>query len=253
MGGLIKTVLRSLRKSAPAAAAAPEAPPLIQAWGVAIPKPEGGAVYWPGIFEARDLENAKEIALTPDDAMTTAQRWGVETEFTVEHIASRIGVNERNRVIDFGCGPGRMSRALIERFGCSVVGVDIAQGMREQATAYVGSPRFQAVSPQEFDAMVAQGFAADFGLACWSLQHCIYPALEIARIANSLLLEAPFLLINGTLRLVPTNVGWHSDGEDLDARMAERFTQLERLQFPEGVATPEVIRASSISWWQRRL
>jgi SAM-dependent methyltransferase len=208
-------------------------------------------VYWPGIFEARTLEAAKATAVTPEKNMSTEERWTRETEFTIELIASRLTINEKNRVLDFGCGAGRMSRALIGRFGCSVVGVDQAQNMREHAIAYVDSPRFTAVSPEQLDAMVAGGYAVDFGLACWVLQHCMYPALQVARIANALGADAPFLLVNSVLRLIPTNLGWRSDGEDLDALMAQRFAELERLNFPPEVAAEDVINSSSISWWQR--
>ena len=255
MGRMIKTVLQSLRKS-PAPADLPARPDLAgPGWAPAAPPPslDGSAEYWPGIFEANSLENAKEIALTPEKGMSTEERWELETDFMLDHIASRIGINEKNRVIDFGCGAGRMSRALIRQFGCSVVGIDIAANMREQARRYVDSPRFTAVSPEEFDAMVAAGYAADFGLACWSLQHCMYPAVQVGRIANGLGADAPFLLVNSLLRLIPTNLGWRSDGEDLDALMGERFAELERLKLPPEVAAEDVINSSRISWWQRRV
>lgn len=255
MGRMIRTVLQALRKS-PAPADLPARPDSgAPDWAPRAPPPslDGSTHYWPEIFEANSLENAKEIALTPENGMSTDERWERETDFMLEHIASRIGINEKNRVIDFGCGAGRMSRALIRRFGCEVVGIDIAAGMREQAVLYVDSPRFTAVSPEEFDAMVTAGYAADFGLACWSLQHCMYPAVQVARLANGLAGQAPFLLVNSLLRLIPTNLGWRSDGEDLDALMAGRFTELERLNFPPEVAVEDQINSSSISWWQRRI
>lgn len=214
---------------------------------------EGQAVYYPDVFEAWDLQSAKVIALTHEGKLDTDARWKIETAFILDHVASRLGITEKNRVIDFGCGAGRMSRALIQRFGCSVVGIDLARGMREQARAYVDSPRFTAASPEEFDAMVRDGFAADFGLACWVLQHCLHPAVEVGRIANGLAAEAPFLLINSKTRLVPTDRGWYSDGDDVDARMRERFTELERLALPPEVASEATIDSTSISWWQRRI
>lgn len=254
MGRMIRTVLQSLRKSTvkPQPQAVPQ--PNVPSWAPRAPPPslDGSAQYWPEIFEANSLENAKEIALTAEDGMSTDERWERETGFMLEHIASRIGIDEKKRVIDFGCGAGRMSRALIRRFGCEALGVDIAQGMREQAVGYVDSPRFTAASPEEFDTMVAGGYAADFGLACWSLQHAIHPARQVARIAGCLVAQAPFLLVNSQFRLIPTNLGWRSDGEDLDALMAERFAELERLKFPPEVAATDQVNTSSISWWRRR-
>jgi SAM-dependent methyltransferase len=239
MANVIRAVLQALRKSGtgqPAQAA-----------------PARVGEYYPAVFEAATLEAAKGIAITPEEGMSTEDRWSTETDFMVEHIASRLPIGEKNILVDFGCGVGRMNRALIERFGCSVVGVDQAQRMREHAMDYVASPRFKAVSTAEFDAMVAGGFAADFGLACWVLQHCVNPSNEIGRIANSLAVESPFLLVNSVHRLIPTNLGWAQDGANLDALMGERFAELERLQFPEGVTTGTLRDNSSISWWQRRV
>lgn len=255
MGRMIRTVLQALRKSRPAEAEAVVAPPPAPFWAPTAPPagPAGKSVYWPEIFEAKSLESAKEIALTPEENMTPEDRWLIETDFMLEHITNRLRIDERNRVIDFGCGAGRMSRALIETFGCSVVGIDISQGMREQAVKYVDSPRFTVVAPEQFDTMVADGFSADFGLACWSIQHAMYPDLQVARIANALVLEAPFLLVNSLLRLIPTNHGWHDDGENVEELMAERFTLLERTGFPLGVAAQDVINTSAITWWQRRI
>jgi len=260
MGRMIRTVLQALRKSAPSKqpdlASSDLVQPLVAPdWAPAAPPagPRDAAVYWPGIFEANSLDNAKAIALTPEKDQSTDERWQVETDFTIDMVASRLQINEKHRVLDFGCGAGRMSRALIERFGCSVVGVDQAQKMREYAVGYVGSPRFSVFSPEEFDAQVAQGLSVDFGLACWVLQHCMYPAQQVGRIANALAADAPFLLINSVLRLIPTNQGWRSDGEDLDACMGVRFENLERLGFPPGVAAEDVINSSSISWWRRKV
>jgi SAM-dependent methyltransferase len=238
MARWIRTVLQALRKSA-----AEEAPSVQKRVGT----------YYPGVFEAETLEAAKGIAITPEDGMSTEERWNTETDFMTGHIGSRLAVCEKNVVIDFGCGVGRMSRALIERFGCSVVGVDQSERMRAHALQYVASPRFSVVAPGEFDAMVAGGFVADFGIASWVLQHCMHPAVEIGCIANGLAAEAPFLLVNSIHRLVPTDLGWGQDGENVEALMAERFTELERLRFPEGVTTDSLRDNCVISWWQRRI
>jgi SAM-dependent methyltransferase len=240
MSGMIKSILQSLRKSA--------------GTEVAV-APADVAVYQPGFFEARDLENAKDIAVSPVPGMSVDERWVHETDFVIDMIGNRIGINEKNRVLDFGCGPGRLSRALIRRFGCSVIAVDLAQRMREIAAEYVDSPRFQVLSLEEFDAAIKGGLSVDFGLTSWVLQHCMYPAVEIGRIANALVPDAPFLLINDNKRLVPVEQAFAGDDQNVDALMRERFVELERLSFPEelapGITAAGLNAAGSISWWQR--
>ncbi|HEY4370353.1 MAG TPA: class I SAM-dependent methyltransferase [Burkholderiales bacterium] len=240
MAGWLKTILKS-------------ANPSPSTNGPANPQEKREGTYWPQFFEADDLEAAKGIAITPEEGMSTDERWRSETAFMMEHIASRLAIGPKNVLIDFGCGVGRMSRALIERYDCTVVGVDQSAKMREHAQSYVGSSRFKAASPAEFDTMVKEGFVADFGMAIWVLQHCVHPAGEISRIANALAAEAPFLLVNSVHRLIPTHLGWGQDGENLDARMAERFGQLERMQFPESTSVKALRENSVISWWQRRV
>ena len=176
MAGWIKTILKNLNN--PSSAQAPVA---------AGKKREG--TYYPQFFEADKLEQAKAIAIIPEDGMSTEERWNGETEFMLDHIASRLAVGAKNTLVDFGCGVGRMSRALIWRHGCAVPGVDQSAKMREHAQSYVGSPRFNVVSPAQIDAMTREGFVADFGLAVWVLRHCVHPAMEIGRIANALATE----------------------------------------------------------------
>ena len=57
-----------------------------------------------------------------------------EAEFAhVSRVAETLGrPGRRGRALDFGCGVGRLTRALGERFE-SAIGVDISAGMVEQA------------------------------------------------------------------------------------------------------------------------
>jgi ubiquinone/menaquinone biosynthesis C-methylase UbiE len=73
-------------------------------------------------------------------------------------VANRLDVPERaEQALDFGCGAGRLTRALAERFD-EVVGVDIALGMLEEArqvNADVPACRFvlnDAPDLRQFDA-----------------------------------------------------------------------------------------------------
>jgi ubiquinone/menaquinone biosynthesis C-methylase UbiE len=50
-------------------------------------------------------------------------------------VATTCGVSASSRVLDVGCGRGNHSCALAQRFGCAVVGLDVAQFHVEQGQA----------------------------------------------------------------------------------------------------------------------
>lgn len=80
--------------------------------------------------------------LTADDKRDN--RWSIEEFFAsgereideVTAYVESLGVElDRGRALDFGCGPGRLTQALANRFA-AVWGVDIAPSMIEQAERY---------------------------------------------------------------------------------------------------------------------
>ena len=83
----------------------------------------------------------------------------------------RLGGDPRGGTcVEVGCGPGRMTRSLAERFD-DVVALDVSPAMLEQARANVTAPnvRFQLVSGERLDG-VDDGIAGT--LVCYLvLQH----------------------------------------------------------------------------------
>jgi ubiquinone/menaquinone biosynthesis C-methylase UbiE len=83
----------------------------------------------------------------------------------------RLGGDPRGGTcVEVGCGPGRMTRALAERFD-EVVALDVSPAMLDQARANVTAPnvRFQLVSGEQLDG-VDDGIAGT--LVCYLvLQH----------------------------------------------------------------------------------
>ena len=209
-------------------------------------------VYTPGIFETPDLAAAQAIILTPEPGTTTEERWRLETPYLADQMASRLDLNVNSLVLDYGCGIGRLSKALIERTGCFVIGVDIAQRMREMAQAYVASPRFMVVAPAGLDALTERGLQADFGFASWVLQHCLEVERDVERIAGALGPMARFFMVNNLGRAVPTDHGWVNDGKSVEVLLSVRFEALDRYQFPSGVSAPELTANSALSWWRRK-
>jgi tRNA1(Val) A37 N6-methylase TrmN6 len=84
--------------------------------------------YFPLVFDASNLDQAKKIILTPEGSTTEHRR---ETE--TPYLAELIKPGSASLILDYGCGIGRISKAFIERHGSSIVGLDINKNMRTLA------------------------------------------------------------------------------------------------------------------------
>lgn len=170
------------------------------------------ATYSPAIFDVISLQEAKRIILTPEES-TTEQRWERETPYLLSLIEHSIPLSDQSVVLDYGCGIGRMSKALIDRFGCRVIGADISRSMRMLAVNYVASPRFIACDP---DSEWLETTKFDLALTIWVLQHCYQPQYDIDRIRRALKPGGYLLVVNDRQRIVPCReVTWVNDGKDV--------------------------------------
>ena len=159
-----------------------------------INQPSNTARYNPEVFNVADMKQAKEIILTNEGPGANSEtRWAFETPYLVELMLQTFSLRSDMVVLDYGCGIGRMAKALIEASGCSVIGVDISASMRRLAIDYVQSDRFLAVSPGQFDTLVRVGLRVHTAIAIWVLQHCFNPADDIARIGPVSLATAIYL------------------------------------------------------------
>ena len=140
-----------------------------------------------------------------------------------------------------GCGIGRLAKELIERTGCSVLGVDISPQMRVLGPQYVQSDRFMACAPEMLDALVWAGLKVDAALSVWVLQHCVEPALDIARIRDAIKPDGALFLVNNRGRAVPTvEHGWFDDGLDVGEMLRAVFEQKEEGRLPVDKTTPAI-------------
>lgn len=182
--------------------------------------------YNPRVFDVPNERAAREIILTTEGGIRTDERWVRETPHLVDLIATTIKPHKGELVVDFGCGIGRLSKELIARFGCRVLGVDISQDMRSLAPAYVGSPEFSVVSPAVFAALVAAGLKVDAALAVWVLQHCLAPAADLDLLCKALGPRGRVFVVNNKGRAVPTiEAAWASDGINVRALLKERLAE----------------------------
>lgn len=179
--------------------------------------PEVEADYNPIVFNAPDLENAKEVILTGEKNgnVTSADRWRDETRW-MENYLDQLNLSNSSVVLDYGCGVGRLSKLLIERYGCLVVGVDISLPMLTMAISYVGSDSFV---PMTLSAAHRLEIEFDAAIAVWVLQHCQQPWEDVGFIKNSLKSDGSLMVLNELFRFVPIIRGrqarWLEDKVDV--------------------------------------
>ena len=203
-------------------------------------------IYRPDIFDAHNEFDAKKIILTPKGS-TSKQRWKRETPFLVDDICSFAALDEHSLVLDFGCGIGRVSKALIRRTGCGVLGFDIRQSMRELAVKYVASRRFSATGRILLANLIERGVKVDLCVAVWVLQHCPKVEEELALI-NSVLKDDGFLyVLNYKQAAIPTNIGWVNDGSDIRSILESRFDLVEYSHLPKDPANRKLSNDSFIA------
>lgn len=202
--------------------------------------------YDPDVFSVDSMASAKNIILTPEPGTSTDERWEKETPYLIEQIAELLKPNEHSCLLDYGCGIGRLSKALIESFNCTVIGVDISMKMRSLATEYVQSTKFSVWSPAILDAIIADGFYADHAISIWVLQHCQNPLADINRIKSALPSGGMLYAVNSNYRLVPTKNGWINDGIDMKELLLQSFTEERNMEIPGSVTTEDLAKHSFV-------
>jgi SAM-dependent methyltransferase len=218
------------------------------------------AQYFPKIFDVADMRKAKEIILTAEGpGADTETRWALETPYVLELISQSIPLAPNTIVLDYGCGIGRMAKAIIDAFGCGVIGVDISPSMRKLAPDYVGSDRFLAVTPGQFDMMVGAGLRVQAAISVWVLQHCFAPADDIARIRRGLASDGRLFTLNMPKRAIPAVVDaatpearfvWAADKIDLAGLLRAEF-HLDAEGVPDPSRTPNMAEAGTF-WMHLR-
>ena len=153
-------------------------------------------LYDPRVFDVDGIQDAKEIILTTEDGLPTEERWVRETPYVDGMAADLLGVGATSLVLDYGCGIGRVAKALIEKTSCRVTGADISSGMRRLAVDYVGSDHFAVLAPPDLPAA-----SFDAAMTIWVLQHCPNPIEDVQRIAAALKPGSRLFIVNNIPRL----------------------------------------------------
>ena len=150
-------------------------------------------------------------------------------------MSRELGIAADHLVLDYGCGIGRLAKALIDMHGCSVLGADISLSMIQLAPRYVCSHNFGAFHPTLLDTLIARGLRFDSAYAVWVIQHCPDPQADLARIRAALRPGGLFHIVNTRYRCVPTDAGWIDDGIDLLPILRSLFADVKVGEVPPAV------------------
>lgn len=180
--------------------------------------------YFDIVFSPLTLEQAKQVVLTSDP--TNPNKFNDETRILVNCIIKNTLISSTHKVLDFGCGMGRVSKELINQVGCEVIGLDQSIHMQLHAIDYVDNSAFDTCTTYNKSDI-------DVVLSILVLQHVQYPTLEIHKIYDMLVETGILITLNEPIRYVPIGVDqhgfvvWNDDGEDIDKIISSLF-RLER-------------------------
>ena len=193
--------------------------------------------YRAEFFEVADLEEAKLKILTPENGVSTAERWQRETLPMTDLLIENLNPSVGQTLIDYGCGIGRLAKELIKQSDCHVIGVDISRSMRAMSQMYCETNSFFSCSNESLRSLMNCGFRADHAFSVWVLQHAENPGEDINLIYETLASDGTFLVINLDDRCLPTRQGWQTDGIDIKKLIEKRFEVVKYFPPPEGALT----------------
>jgi SAM-dependent methyltransferase len=189
--------------------------------------------YIKEVFDVTTFDQAKHVVLTSDP--NDPKKFEKETDFLVDTIMKQNILNENSIVLDFGCGMGRVSKALIDEFNCKVIGLDISDSMLTFARLYTANiKKFEATHKYDTPNSV------DVALSILALQHSEDPAKEIDNIISVLKPGGTFILLNEPTRYVPSDVDsnryvvWKDDGFDVFGYIEARLKKVHSVQYISG-------------------
>jgi len=136
-------------------------------------------------------------------------------------------VDPRGRpILDLGSGTGRFSKALSERFGVPVVGLEPAEGMRASAARRGDAGVFLVGGDGEHVPMPPGVFGA-----VWASQviHHIRDRAALAAELGRVLMSRGYVALRGMLTARPDAIGWAPWFPEAAATACRQFPQLAEI------------------------
>lgn len=181
-------------------------------------------------FDVVTLEQAKNVVLTDDPS--NPDKFDKETKFLIDAIDNQNIITSESNILDFGCGMGRVSRELIKKFNCNVIGVDISTSMLNFAKSYVNnSVKFTPLIRHTTTNSI------DICISTFVLQHTENPKKEISNIFNVVKPNGYFILLNEQHRFVPGSVDhnnyiiWKDDKFDIFGEVENKFKKIKSIPY----------------------
>lgn len=162
--------------------------------------------YDPSCFNVGDEEAARGIILTPEGGLTTDERWERETPYLMSLMSQMEGLGRDSVVLDYGCGIGRLSRELIDRYDCHCLGWDTSPSMRALGTDYISSPNYVAMDPKMN--WILPDDIVTHVVAVWVFQHIPNLASIFEDLNRVCAVGAKLFVCNDTQQVIPTTTGW---------------------------------------------
>lgn len=189
-------------------------------------------MYLKEAFLPSSMEQARDICISPNK--NNPGKFEKETAFTLQFLLGERLVYNDSTVLDFGCGVGRLSKAIISRLGCKVHGFDISDRMLEFAKEHVMSRNF---TPVLYTKSMGYNVRFDVSISFFVLQHSQHPVEDISTIHGLLKEGGKFVLMNEKSRFVPVSmdskgfVQWNDDGIDIEDEVSKKFRLISRHQY----------------------
>lgn len=186
--------------------------------------------YIKEVFDPVTLPHAMHIALTSDP--NNPNKFKEETEYFMQQIDKFELINSSKTVLDFGCGMGRVSKEIVNKYGCDVIGVDKSLKMRQFSLLYVTDPHRYKV----FENYTEKN-TIDVVMSNFVLQHVEDPQKEINNLVDVLKIGGHLIVVNEDKRFVPTDVDhenyiiWTDDGFDVFGELSKRLTLIKKVPY----------------------